>query len=117
MLLSRARRKFCRPPAACTLAALKPMPISLAAFVASELGLMSEFSTADSWVATSEVLPVTPVVVANTAISSSIDTPSCDALPLTMGNACPSCSKLVTPFFAVICILSWMAPAWSQLRP
>ena len=93
------------------------MPISLAAFVASELGLMREFSTADSWVATSEVLPVTPVVVANTAISSSIDTPSCDALPLTIGKACPSCSKLVTPFLAVICILSWMAPAWSQLRP
>ena len=93
------------------LAALKPMPISLAAFVASVEGLMRALSTAASWVDTSDVLPVTPVVVANTAISSSMVTPSCDALPLTRGSAWASCSKLVTPFRAVVCILSWMAPA------
>ncbi|MCS2664535.1 hypothetical protein NXV45_12100 [Phocaeicola vulgatus] len=78
---------------------------------------MRELRTAANWVETSAVLPVTPVVVANTAISSSMETPSCDALPLTRGNACANCSKLVTPFLAVICILSWMFPAWSHSRP
>lgn len=70
-----------------TEAASKRIPIASAALLASDDGLISELSTAASCVLTSEVLPVTPVVDANTAISSSSSTPSCEAEPLTCGNA------------------------------
>ena len=87
-------------------AASNLMPISSAAFAASVLGLMSDFNTAPNWVATSAVLPVTPVQVAKIAINSSMVIPNCAALPATLGNASESCSKDVTPFLAVNCILS-----------
>ena len=114
---SNSFKKLSKPPAARMPAASNWMPIASAALAASVDGLIRALRTADSCVDTSAVLPVTPVQVANTAISSSIDTPSCAADPATDGKASASCSKVVTPFLAVICILSWMLPASSQARP
>ena len=55
---------------------------------------------------TTEVLSLTPVNVANVASSSSIETPRVDALAETRGRASANCSRDVTPFLAVNCILS-----------
>ena len=98
-------------------AASNCMPISAAIFVASDDGLMSAVKMAASWVDTSAVLPLTPVRVENVAISSSMLTPKVAALPVTRGRAAASCSKLVTPFLAVSCILSCTAAASSHDMP
>ena len=115
--LSRSARKFCRPPAALMDAALNDIPICSAILLASLEGFTSAVNTAASCVDTSAVLPLTPVSVENVAMSSSMLTPSVAALPVTLGSACASCSKDVTPFLAVSCILSCISPAASHERP
>ena len=87
-------------------AALNDMPISSAIFWLLLLSLVNAVKTLASCVATSDVLPVTPVSVLITANISVNDTPNCAAWPVTLGNACANCSNDVTPFFAVNCILS-----------
>ena len=98
-------------------AALNVMPIFSAMSAASLDGLTSAVNTAAICVATSLVLPLTPVSVAKVARSSSSSTPKVAALPPTRGRACASCSNDVTPFLAASCILSCMLPASLQSLP
>ena len=98
-------------------AASNCMPIRAAISAASLLGFTSAVKIAASWVETSAVFPLTPVSVAKVPISSSIDTPSVAALPVTLGSACDNCSNEVTPFLAVSCILSCMSAAASHSKP
>ena len=93
------------------------MPICCAISVASLDGLMSAVKIAANCVLTSAVLPDTPVSVANDAINSSTLTPRVAACAVTRGRACAICSKLVTPFLAVSCILSCISPAASHSKP
>ncbi len=109
--------KSLMPPAACIAAASNCMPICCAISVASLDGLMRAVKMAANCVLTSAVLPLTPVSVANDAISSSTETPRVEACAVTRGRACAICSNEVTPFFAVSCILSCISPTASHSRP
>lgn len=93
------------------------LPISAASCDASLDGFMRAVNMAASCVETSAVLPLTPVRVAKAAMSSSIETPRVLALAATFGSAWASWLKEVTPFFAVIWILSCIPAAASHSRP
>jgi hypothetical protein len=93
------------------------MPIFSAISVASLDGLTKAVKTAAICVATSSVLPLTPVSVAKLAMSSSILTPNVEAVAVTFGRAWANCSNEVTPFLAVSCILSWMLSAAFHSKP
>ena len=98
-------------------AALNSIPIFSAISVASLDGLTKAVKIAAIWVATSLVLPLTPVSVAKLAKSSSTLTPNVEALAVTLGRAWANCSNDVTPFFAVSCILSCTLSAASHAKP